>query len=163
MKLCDVILGPKRSFLTTAWRLLLSRMQWAAGAERRWLRIYWDRTDGTSTLGLMAVGPYRKSYTEYTKIGQMAHPPWDWRQLVHIGRVTQNILRSDRWHIHLGTDGSWSISEELHRIPDCWEHSREAVGCINGWEFFISLKFSKWPDSPSWCVLILRECQYHRP
>ena len=99
MKLCDVILGPKRSFLTTAWRLLLSRMQWAAGAERRWLRIYWDRTDGTSTLGLMAVGPYRKSYTEYTKIGQMAHPPWDWRQLVHIGRVTQNtgLLGTQSW------------------------------------------------------------------
>jgi len=60
VKLCDVILGPKRSFLTTAWRVLLSRMQWAAGGERRWLRIYWDRTDGRSTLGLMEVGPYRK-------------------------------------------------------------------------------------------------------
>lgn len=32
--------------------------------------------------------------------------------------VAANVLRSDRWQIHLGTDGSWSISEELHRIPD---------------------------------------------
>jgi hypothetical protein len=48
-----------------------------------------------------------------------------------------------------------SYTEKRAGIPDCWEHSKEAVGYINDWEFLTSLKFSGWPDSPSWNVLIL--------